>query len=98
MRDVLQPLFRMLLLGAFVLCCLFWLSVFIYSVKNFATGGTAGVRQWIMHIDLGHSDPLTYVPDWGLIFAKMVIVALFILLLGFANRRVRKKACGKGSA
>lgn len=91
MRDVAKALFRILLLGAFILCCLFWLSVCIYTVKGFVSGGTAGVQQWLMHIDRGHSDPLTYVPHLGSIFARIATIAVLTFLLWLANRRVIKK-------
>ena len=91
MRDVVKALFRMLLLGAFVLCCLFWLSVCVYSVRGFVAGGTTGVQQWFIHIDRGHSDPLTYVPHWNLILARLVAIALLTFGLWLANRRAIKE-------
>ena len=91
MRDIAKTLFRMLLLGAFVLCCLFWLSVCIYTVRGFVTGGTAGVQQWLMHIDRGYSGSMTYVPHWGLIWARMGPIAILTFALWLANRRLSKR-------
>jgi hypothetical protein len=90
MRNVAKVLFRILLLGGFILCCLFWLSVCIYTIRGFVTGGTVGVQQWFMHIDRGHSDSLTYVPHWGLILARIAAIAALTLVLWLANRRVIK--------
>ena|SRR5258708_1065504 len=95
MRDVVRVLFRLLLLGAFVICCLFWLSVCIYTVRGLVTGGTAGVQQWLIHVDRGHSDPLTYVPSWGLILTRMATIAVLTFLLWLANRRTLKELASR---
>jgi len=91
MRDAIRALLRLLLMGIFVICCLFWISVGFYTIRGLLTHGAAGVPPWFIHIDLGHSDALTYVPHWGFIAARLAVIALLTFLLWGANRRFIKE-------